>query len=116
MSGLALRSEPSRRRIEGRGISMPLHADRFLTRFVFHPLGKALRRPGGVRIPILMYHGISDEPETGYPYFRLNTSRRRFSNNCDSRRRTVQGHPVSGFRAVAKPRNRRRWTRPGMRC
>jgi peptidoglycan/xylan/chitin deacetylase (PgdA/CDA1 family) len=56
-----------------------LHADRFLTRYVFHPLGKALRRPGGVRIPILMYHGISDEPETGYPYFRLNTSRRRFS-------------------------------------
>ena len=33
------------------------------------------RRPiHGVRIPILMYHSISDEPETGHPYFWINTT------------------------------------------
>lgn len=30
-------------------------------------------------IPILMYHSISDEPESGHPYFWINTSRKRFA-------------------------------------
>ncbi len=54
--------------------------DRFLTLYVFHPLAK-LRKPKGLRIPILMYHSISDEPETGHPYYWINTSPEVFSTH-----------------------------------
>jgi len=38
-------------------------------------------QPKGIRIPILMYHSISDEPETGHPYFWINTSPRLFAEH-----------------------------------
>lgn len=56
-----------------------MRIDRFLTLNFFHPLKKALPASGGIRIPILMYHSISDEPESGHPYFWLNTSPARFA-------------------------------------
>ena len=51
-----------------------MRLDRLLTLYLFGPLSR-LRRlpPGSVRIPILMYHSISDTPETGHPYYWINT-------------------------------------------
>ena len=52
--------------------------DRFLTLYGFSALRKiaSAKNPS---IPILMYHSISDEPESGHPYFWINTSRIRFA-------------------------------------
>src|SRR4030042_2864700 len=55
--------------------------DRLITLYLFHPLRRILPRPNGIRIPILMYHSISDEPESGHPYFWLNTSPKRFAEH-----------------------------------
>jgi hypothetical protein len=51
-----------------------MRLDRLLTLYLFGPLSR-LRRlpPGTIRIPILMYHSISDDPETGHPYYWINT-------------------------------------------
>jgi peptidoglycan/xylan/chitin deacetylase (PgdA/CDA1 family) len=54
--------------------------DRFLTLNVFAMVSR-LRKPEGVRIPILMYHSISDEPETHHPYYWINTSPGRFAQH-----------------------------------
>jgi peptidoglycan/xylan/chitin deacetylase (PgdA/CDA1 family) len=48
--------------------------DRLFTLYFFHPLAKRFPPKNGVRIPILMYHSISDERETGHPYYWINTS------------------------------------------
>jgi peptidoglycan/xylan/chitin deacetylase (PgdA/CDA1 family) len=58
-----------------------MRIDRTLTLSVFHPLRKKLPRPRGIRIPILMYHSISDETESGHPYFWINTSPKRFAEH-----------------------------------
>src|SRR4030042_6984908 len=58
-----------------------MRLDRFLTLYLFHRLGKTYPRSNGIRIPILMYHSISDEPESGHPYFWLNTSPKRFAEH-----------------------------------
>lgn len=52
--------------------------DRLLTLYGFSALRKivSVKNPS---IPILMYHSISDEPESGHPYFWINTSRKRFA-------------------------------------
>ena len=55
--------------------------DRLITLYLFHRLKRILPRPKGIRIPILMYHSISDEPESGHPYFWLNTSSGRFAGH-----------------------------------
>jgi len=55
--------------------------DRFLTLHVFRHLDKVLPKPEGIRIPILMYHSISDEPEKVHPYFWINTSPNRFAEH-----------------------------------
>jgi peptidoglycan/xylan/chitin deacetylase (PgdA/CDA1 family) len=55
--------------------------DRFLTLHVFRHLSRIFPRPKGIRIPILMYHSISDEPEKGHPYFWINTSPKRFAEH-----------------------------------
>jgi len=59
---------------------MPIRLDRFLTLYCFGPFYK-LFRPNSFRIPILMYHSISDEPESGHPYFWINTSPARFAEH-----------------------------------
>jgi peptidoglycan/xylan/chitin deacetylase (PgdA/CDA1 family) len=61
--------------------SKTMRIDGIFTRYIFHPLKKILPRPKGVRIPILMYHSISDEPESGHPYFWINTSPIRFAEH-----------------------------------
>ena len=52
---------------------MSFRVDRLLTLCFFGPLCRLLR-PKGLRIPILMYHSISEERETGHPYYWINTS------------------------------------------
>jgi peptidoglycan/xylan/chitin deacetylase (PgdA/CDA1 family) len=41
------------------------------------------RKSRGARIPILMYHGISDDKEAGHPYFWVNTSPRLFAQQME---------------------------------
>jgi peptidoglycan/xylan/chitin deacetylase (PgdA/CDA1 family) len=56
-----------------------MRIDGIFTRYFFHPLNKILPLPKEIRIPILMYHSISDGLESGHPYFWINTSRKRFT-------------------------------------
>ena len=52
----------------------PLRFDRLLTLGLFGPIGRLGFGPRGCRLPILMYHSISDEPEDGVtPYYRTCT-------------------------------------------
>jgi len=58
-----------------------MRVDSILTRYFFYPLRKILPRHKGIYIPILMYHSISDEPESGHPYHWINTSQKRFAEH-----------------------------------
>ena len=58
-----------------------MRLDRFLTLYLFHRLRRIIPRPNGIRIPILMYHSISGEPESSHPYFWINTSPKRFAGH-----------------------------------
>jgi peptidoglycan/xylan/chitin deacetylase (PgdA/CDA1 family) len=52
-----------------------LRADRFLTLRLFAPIGRVLTRADRQRLPILMYHGISNDVETQRSaYFRTRTA------------------------------------------
>ena len=48
--------------------------DRFLTLYLFRHITKKQTSAGDERIPILMYHSISDEKEKSHPYYHVNTS------------------------------------------
>ena len=49
--------------------------DRLATLYLFNPLQQVLGSGNRVRIPILMYHSISDAGENGtHPYYQTNTS------------------------------------------
>ena len=48
--------------------------DRFLTLYFFHPFIRKQGTPNDKKIPILMYHSISDEKEKSHPYYHVNTS------------------------------------------
>lgn len=59
-----------------------MRLDRFLTLHVFGPLVKGANSRERFRIPILMYHSISDDFENGiHPYYRINTSPKMFSEH-----------------------------------
>ena len=60
---------------------MTFRLDRFLTLYFFGPLTRLFPSKKGVKIPILMYHSISDELETGHAYFWINTSPARFAEH-----------------------------------
>lgn len=57
---------------------MKIRFDRFLTLHAFRYLMKILPKQTGIHVPILMYHSISDEPESGHPYYWINTSPKLF--------------------------------------
>jgi len=58
-----------------------LRADTFLTLYVVHPLTD-LRGRNRIRIPILMYHRISDsKPETAHPYYQTVTNPEVFASH-----------------------------------
>lgn len=49
--------------------------DRFLTLYFFYPISRRGKSSGASRIPILMYHSVSDAAEYGvHPYYRINTT------------------------------------------
>ena len=48
--------------------------DRFLTLYLFRHITKKQTSAGDKRIPILMYHSISDEKEKSHSYYHVNTS------------------------------------------
>ena len=71
-----------------------LRIDRLLSLYCFAPLALLRSGTGSDAVPILMYHGISDEPEPGItPYYRTNTAPRIF-------RRQMAWLSDNGFRAV----------------
>jgi peptidoglycan/xylan/chitin deacetylase (PgdA/CDA1 family) len=58
-------------------------ADRALTMHLFHPVMRRLRWRQRLRIPVLMYHSISEELRNGHPYFETATSARVFADQMD---------------------------------
>jgi peptidoglycan/xylan/chitin deacetylase (PgdA/CDA1 family) len=58
-----------------------MRLDRLLTLYLFGPLARIFPSKKGIRIPILMYHSISDEKETSHPYFWINTFPARFAEH-----------------------------------
>lgn len=54
--------------------------DRLLSLYCYSPLRK-MSTVKKTAIPILMYHSISDETESGHPYFWINTSKKRFAEH-----------------------------------
>lgn len=59
-----------------------MRLDRFLSLHVFGPLMKGANFHKRIRIPILMYHSISDDSENGiHPYYRINTSPKIFAEH-----------------------------------
>lgn len=58
----------------------PMRIDRFITLRVARPLRKIGRRPQARRLPILMYHSVSEDAETGVgAYYRVTTNPLRFA-------------------------------------
>jgi len=57
-----------------------MRPDRFLTLYFLRPLRRILPQPNAIHIPILMYHSISDERESGHSYFWINTSPKQFAD------------------------------------
>jgi peptidoglycan/xylan/chitin deacetylase (PgdA/CDA1 family) len=59
-----------------------IRADRIVTLYFFRPLHKLAGGPGAKRIPILMYHSISDSEADGrHPYYDTRTSPRVFDQH-----------------------------------
>jgi peptidoglycan/xylan/chitin deacetylase (PgdA/CDA1 family) len=50
-----------------------MRLDRALSVYVFHPAQRAVPARSHGALPILMYHGISDESERGSAYYKVNT-------------------------------------------
>jgi peptidoglycan/xylan/chitin deacetylase (PgdA/CDA1 family) len=68
--------------------------DRSLTLRFFRPLQSIGLQTGGLHLPILMYHSISDGPEHGLsPYYKVCTSPRRFAEH-------MQGLAETGWQGV----------------
>ena len=57
--------------------SMSIRADRIATLYFFHPLAGPRTREA--RIPILMYHSVSDASDSRHPYYQTVTSPQRFA-------------------------------------
>lgn len=84
-----------------------IRPDRFLTTTVFHLLRRALGG-GGLRLPVLMYHRICDDPEAGVsPYYKINTSpsvfRRHLGHLAEEGCRTTDLAEVAGRLARGEP-------------
>ncbi len=69
-----------------------MRLDRLLTLGLVNPLRRA--SAGGFRLPILMYHSISDTEETVSAYYRTATSPKKFCPGTDG----VVAKPRAGKR------------------
>lgn len=59
-----------------------MRVERAITLGIVYPFRKVISFPAKTGIPILMYHSISDDPEsTVHPYFRVNTSAAMFDRH-----------------------------------
>jgi peptidoglycan/xylan/chitin deacetylase (PgdA/CDA1 family) len=62
-----------------------MRIDRLLSLYLFDPLSRILKgtssNHGSIRLPILMYHSISKNPESRHPYYWINTSPNRFAEH-----------------------------------
>lgn len=58
-----------------------LRLDRAISVGLIHPVSLLLNGQGGVRVPILMYHGISRKIAGGHPYFETNTTPELFARH-----------------------------------
>jgi hypothetical protein len=56
-----------------------MRLDRWLTLLLFRMGLGGLER----RLPVLMYHSVSDDPETGIPYYRVSISPSRFAQHME---------------------------------
>ena len=75
-------------------MGFPLRYDRLATLFLVHPLRRALWNGVGRKVPILMYHDVSDLPErASHPYFQTNTDPATF-------RMQMEWLVVNGYRAI----------------
>lgn len=71
--------------------------DKMATLYLFHPIARLAKRDRCVRIPILMYHSISDDfPNRMHPYYWTGTSVRAFSCQMQFLRNT--GYSVLSLR------------------
>ncbi|WP_446744386.1 polysaccharide deacetylase family protein [Silvibacterium acidisoli] len=73
-----------------------VRADRLLTINVVEPLHRAFRVNISARIPMLMYHGISDQLGDRHPYFETSTSAAVFASHMQYLR-------DQGYRALSVP-------------
>lgn len=74
-----------------------LRWDRLLTLGCAQPLRRMMLKADGFCLPILMYHGVSDEPEDGVsPYYRTSTSPKVFAEQMALLR-------TEGYEAVSLP-------------
>lgn len=85
-----------------------MRLDRFITLNLVYPLKQNIKMNRGVKIPILMYHSISDEWENGHPYYWLNTSPKRFYEQMkflkDNRYKVISlGEAVNLIKNSASP-------------
>jgi peptidoglycan/xylan/chitin deacetylase (PgdA/CDA1 family) len=75
--------------------------DRWITLSLAAPLGSVARLGVGARIPILMYHGISDDADVDvHPYFRTVTTPRVFEQHVRLLRR--EGYQTIGLSEAAR--------------
>jgi peptidoglycan/xylan/chitin deacetylase (PgdA/CDA1 family) len=79
-----------------------MRLDRQLTTAVFHPLRRAGLGSSALRIPILMYHSLSADPEQDVaPYYRTNTDpavfRQQMSRLADRGCKTADLSQVAGW-------------------
>jgi peptidoglycan/xylan/chitin deacetylase (PgdA/CDA1 family) len=64
--------------------SSKIRLDRWLSLAVFHPLRRAGFAGKSLRLPILMYHSLSDDPENGVmAYYKTNTAPAVFRRQMD---------------------------------
>ena len=87
-------------------MGFPLRYDRLATLFLAHPLTRALRNGVGKKVPILMYHEVSDVPErASHPYFQTNTDPATF-------RMQMEWLVENGYRAIPLAKIEEELSRP----
>ncbi len=71
---LSLLLEPLAFNLEHFSVMINFRLDRFVTLYLFRYITKKQTSAGDKRIPILMYHSVSDEKEKSHSYYHVNTS------------------------------------------
>jgi peptidoglycan/xylan/chitin deacetylase (PgdA/CDA1 family) len=91
---------------------MAFRFDRFLTLYFFHPLSKKCRSEADIKVPILMYHGISNSIHRGvHPYYETTTTPAVFAEQVQflnsNRYRVVGLEELPGIFSMEKKKDTR---------